>query len=66
MRPRIEFISQDLIEQILDEAFQLLMSPGIKVQDPEVRMMLDDGGAQVDQESDVVSIPEHLGRWAFK
>ncbi len=66
MRPRIEFISQDLIEQILDEAFQLLQAPGVKVQEPEVRVMLAGAGAGVNQDSDVVTIPEHLGRWAVE
>ena len=65
MRPKLEFISPDLIEQILDEAFQILRSPGVKVKDSSVREMLAGAGANIDTGSDVVKIPEELGRWAL-
>ena len=32
MQPKIEFLTYDLIARILDEAFQLMQKPGIKVQ----------------------------------
>ncbi len=35
MQPKLELIPQELIDRILDEAFQLLLNPGIKVQSDE-------------------------------
>ncbi|MFN2188250.1 MAG: trimethylamine methyltransferase family protein [Candidatus Promineifilaceae bacterium] len=64
-RPILELISQDLIEQILDEAFQLLQSPGFKVKDAAVRNMLAEAGARVQENSEIVHLPEQLGRWAL-
>jgi trimethylamine--corrinoid protein Co-methyltransferase len=65
MRPKIEFITPDLIEQIIEEAFGLLKSPGIKVQDQGVRELLAENGATINGTDDVVQIPESLGRWAI-
>ena len=57
MQPKIELLTTDLIERILDEAYQLLIKPGIKVQSPEARQLLGDAGARIDTSSDVVHIP---------
>ena len=64
MQPKVELISQDLIERILDEAFQLLRQPGIKVQSAEARDLLAAAGAQVQDE--IVTIPEKLVRQALE
>jgi trimethylamine--corrinoid protein Co-methyltransferase len=66
MQPRIELLSQDLIERILDEAFQLMMKPGIKVQYAEARELLASAGCEVDQDSQVVRIPEAVARKALE
>ena len=66
MRPKVEFITDDLIKQILAEAFELLRSPGVKVQDRQVREILADAGAIVDDENDIVRMPEKLGRNALE
>lgn len=65
MRPAIELLSDDLVERILDEAFQLLMEPGIKVESAEARELLGSSGAQVDQAKQVVRIPEGLAQGAL-
>lgn len=65
MQPKLELLSKDLIARILDEAFQLLMSPGVKVQSREARKLLAEGGAPVDDASEVVRIPEALARRAL-
>ncbi|MCK4900081.1 MAG: trimethylamine methyltransferase family protein, partial [Anaerolineales bacterium] len=65
MKPTIELLSDDLVKRILDEAFQLLMDPGIKVQSAEARELLADHGAHVDQGDQVVSIPEALALQAL-
>ena len=56
IQPKIELLSYDLIARILDEAFQLMLSPGIKVQSNEAQKLLSKAGATV--ENDVVKIPE--------
>jgi trimethylamine--corrinoid protein Co-methyltransferase len=56
MQPKISLLSDELIKQILDEAFQLMMAPGIKVQSSEARQLLAAAGAHVDA-NDVAHIP---------
>lgn len=65
MQPNIELLSPQLVERVLDEAFQLLASPGIKVLSPEARSLLADAGARVDEAREVVSIPEVVARQAL-
>ncbi len=66
MQPKIELLSNELVGQILDEAFQLLAVPGIKVQSAEARQLLTEAGAQVDEARAVVSIPEAVARRALE
>ncbi len=66
MQPKLELLSQELIERILDEAYQLLMSPGIKVQAPAVRQLLAEAGVAVDEEKEVARIPESLVHQALE
>jgi trimethylamine--corrinoid protein Co-methyltransferase len=65
MRPKIELLDKQLIERVIEEAFQLMNEPGIKVTSEEARALLADSGAQVDVENQVVRIPESLGRKAL-
>jgi trimethylamine--corrinoid protein Co-methyltransferase len=64
MQPKLELLSLDLITRILDEAFQLMMKPGIKVQDAEARNLLAAAGSVVDGE--IVHIPEKVVRHALE
>jgi len=66
MQPKIELLSPELVQRILDEAFQLLMSPGVMVQSSEARHMLAEGGATVVEAENVVYIPEEMVRQALK
>ncbi|MGB0049817.1 MAG: trimethylamine methyltransferase family protein, partial [Terriglobales bacterium] len=59
MRPRIQLLSPELIERILREAFELLMSPGVRVGSAVVEL-LSSAGAEVD--NGVARIPEPLVR----
>jgi len=65
MQPRLSLLTQDLIERIVDEAYQLLLKPGIKVQNEEARKLLADAGAQVDEETMVVRIPAQIAKAAL-
>jgi trimethylamine--corrinoid protein Co-methyltransferase len=63
MRPRFELLEPALIDRIVDEALQLLMEPGIKVEEPEAVALLRGAGATID--GDRVRIPEAAVRRAL-
>lgn len=66
MQPKLILLTDDLIERILNEAYQLLLKPGIKVQNPEAQQLLGDAGAQIDQETQVVKIPAQIVQKALE
>src|SRR5512135_1288230 len=66
MQPKLELLSGELTSRILDEAFQLLTNPGIRVLSAEARELLAAGGAQVDAASNVARIPEATVRSALE
>ncbi len=66
MQPKIELLTQELIDRILEEAFQLMMKPGIKVQYDEARDLLASAGCKVEQAKEVVHIPEAVVRKALE
>ena len=45
MQPTLKLLDNSLVTRILDEAFQLLLSPGVKVQSAEARQLLAQAGA---------------------
>lgn len=65
MQPILQFLSPDIIQRVFDEAYQLLLNPGVKVQLEEARQLLGDNGAQVDEANQVVHIPESVARKAL-
>jgi trimethylamine--corrinoid protein Co-methyltransferase len=60
MQPKLSLLNEELIERIVEEAYQLMMKPGIKVQNTEARQLLADAGAQVNEETMVVHIPAQI------
>ena len=66
MQPNISLLTPDLIARILDEAFQLMMKPGIKVQSAEALRYLQSAGSTVDESTEIVHIPEELVRKALE
>jgi trimethylamine--corrinoid protein Co-methyltransferase len=66
VQPKLELLSNNLVGRILDEAFQLMLEPGIKVQSPEARRLLAEAGAGVDETTEVVKIPEKVIRQALE
>ena len=66
MQPKLSLLTDDLIQRILGEAFQLLLKPGIKVQNPEARELLASAGVEVDEETLVARIPEQIVRKALE
>ncbi|MGE5251418.1 MAG: trimethylamine methyltransferase family protein [Bacteroidota bacterium] len=66
MQPKLCLLTPELVSRILEEAFQLLMKPGIKIQNAEARRLLAEAGAAVTADGDVVRIPEKLARTALE
>ncbi len=60
MQPKLSLLNDDLIARIIAEAYQLMIKPGIKVQNAEARQLLAEAGSQVDEESMIVRIPEQI------
>jgi trimethylamine--corrinoid protein Co-methyltransferase len=66
MQPKLTLLGADLITRVIDEAFQLLQKPGVKVQNEEARVLLQSAGAEVDFETQVVRIPKDLALRALQ
>jgi|CXWL01.1.fsa_nt_gi trimethylamine--corrinoid protein Co-methyltransferase len=66
MQPKLSLLNDELIARILDEAYQLMLKPGIKVQNEEARKLLAEAGAQVEEETMVVRIPEQIVKKALE
>ncbi|MFN3763317.1 MAG: trimethylamine methyltransferase family protein, partial [Anaerolineae bacterium] len=66
MQPKLELLTPDLIDHILGEAFYLLETHGVKVQDAEARRLLKEAGAKVDEATEVACIPEAVIRRALE
>ncbi len=60
MRPKLTLLSDEIIARILEEAYELLLKPGIKVQNEEARKLLAKAGAKIDPETHVAQIPASL------
>ncbi len=65
MQPKIELLSEELVSRILGEAFELMLNPGIKVLSETARQLLAEGGAEVENGTGIVRIPEKLTRQAL-
>lgn len=63
MRPRFELLEPALVDRIVDEALQLLVRPGIRVEEPEAVAVLVGAGATL--AGDRVAIPEGMVRRAL-
>lgn len=64
MRPKLELLDREMVQRILHEAFELLMSPGTKVGSPEASELLASAGARL--EEGVAHIPQALARRALE
>ena len=60
MRPVIEFLSPQLLEQIVSEARTLLATLGVEINNPGVMTMLSEHGAEVSAKTNRAFIPESL------
>jgi trimethylamine--corrinoid protein Co-methyltransferase len=57
---KVNILSKEIIQQILEEALALLRDPGIQVHNRDGLTLLAEAGAQVDFDRQIVSIQEEL------
>jgi len=66
MRPKLNILSDELVEQIIAEGFELLMDPGVRVHNQEALKLLAEAGADVNLETQIARIPEAIVRPALE
>jgi trimethylamine--corrinoid protein Co-methyltransferase len=66
MQPKLILLSDEIIARILEEAYELLLKPGIKVQNAEARDLLAKAGVAIDPKTDVAQIPKSLVQKALE
>jgi trimethylamine--corrinoid protein Co-methyltransferase len=60
MRPTLNFLNKDLIEQIISEARKILCTLGVEIHNPDVLSLLSDFGADVSKEKLKVIFKEDI------
>lgn len=60
MIPNLKVLPEEILPQVIEEAMELLRSPGVKVGSPEAIELLNSSGAKVIKEKGIVHIPEEL------
>ena len=60
IRPKLEFLSRETVDRAIDEAYDLLIDPGVRVHYDEALHLLADAGATVDMKSRVAKMPRSL------
>jgi len=66
IRPKLEFLSPETVNRALDEAYELLLDPGVQIHYDEALRLLADGGAEVDVNAQVARIPRSLAEKAVE
>lgn len=66
MQPKLTLLSDEIVARILEEAYELLLKPGIKVQNEEARELLAKAGAKIDPKTHVAQIPASLVQKALE
>lgn len=66
MRLKLQILENDVVGDVIDEGFQLLLDPGVRVHNPEALGLLAEAGAEVDFDSQIARIPERIVRQALK
>jgi len=66
LRPKLEILDNDLVNQIISEGIALLENPGIRVHNQEALELLANANAKVDFQARIAYIPENITRQALK
>ncbi|MGB8647086.1 MAG: trimethylamine methyltransferase family protein [Anaerolineae bacterium] len=65
IRPKLEFLSHETVGRVVDEAYDLLWEPGVRVHYDTGLRLLAEGGATVDFAARVAHIPRGLAEKAL-
>jgi hypothetical protein len=66
IRPTLEPLSRETVHRALDEAYDLLMDPGVRIHYHEALQLLGDSGAEVGMETRLARIPRTLAEKAVE
>src|SRR5512136_1988457 len=66
MRPTLTLLDDELVQQIVAEALELLQDPGVRVHNNEALDLLAAAGARVEAQAQVAHIPESVVRRALE
>ena len=66
IRPKLELLSRETVDRAIDEAYELLLDPGVLIHYDEALRLLGDAGAEVGMESRVARIPRSLAEKAVE
>ncbi|MEW6456598.1 MAG: trimethylamine methyltransferase family protein [Acidobacteriota bacterium] len=66
LRPKVKFLEKNLIEDIIQEAFEVLEKIGVEVENREAIKLLSDSGANINISKNRVHIPQHLVEKSLK
>lgn len=66
IRPKVAFLSVETVERAIDEAYDLLVDPGVRIHYDEALHLLGDAGAQVEPKSKIARIPRSLAEKAVE
>ncbi len=59
-KPQLRILSDQDVQRIIQEAYQLLENPGVRIYDQETLEMLEEAGARVDHDLRTACIPAQL------
>ena len=62
MRPKLQILDDHVVSKVIDEGFQLLLDPGVRVHNQDALGLLAEAGAEVDFDSQIARIPEWIAR----
>jgi trimethylamine--corrinoid protein Co-methyltransferase len=66
MRPTLTLLDDELVQQIVAEALELLQDPGVRVHNDEALDLLAAAGARVEGQAQVAHVPESVVRRALE
>jgi len=66
MRPKLELLNGEMVNQIIEEAFAVLKDPGVRVMNDEALKLLAEAGADVNMETQIACIPESIVQHALE
>ena len=66
MRPKLQILDDHVVSKVIDEGFQLLLDPGVRVHNQDALGLLAEAGAEVDFDSQIARIPEWIARQALE